>query len=425
LLKSGTLNSVSALPPQVGNLYFYYMNIFTKEQLNKTSFIFIQFLFLLIIGLFYIIPSNAQETKDFEEVTAAGKALLSTSDPKKEALKNAINNAVETAVGVQVKGDTLVQNYQLIHDRIVLKSDGYVKKWEVLKEREDGDSYLIEIKAWVGKGELNKDLFLNGIDVEMVYDWIGKPRLMILVPDYVDEKESLTTFAQAEIESLFKAKGITVLSGEQLKNIQQRDIALAFNDTKKAVALGNRFGAEIVIVGKCISQFSREIEIGGFKQVFYTSMLQAKAYRTSNAEILMSKVYTESPGETDTSAMGRFDASIKSIQNIIRSNSKDIVYQIVKNWFEGMTKAKIYQVVISNVKSDDITAIERFISTIPEVGNVFRRGFNQGVAEIEIEFGGIQSRLVDALENNRDLHLNLVGEELFRLSFEKKTDKKR
>ncbi len=391
----------------------------------KSLIILVQLLLLSVFITLQVTICIAQETKDLEEVTVTGKGLSSLSEPKKEALKNAIQNAVEKAVGVQVKGETLVQNYQLIHDRILLRSDGYVKKWEILREGEDRDSYLVEIKAWVGKGELNKDLFLNGIDVEMVYDWIGKPRLIILIPDYVDGKESLTTFAQAEIESIFKTKGINILSSEQLKNIQQKDVALAFDNPQKAVALGNRFGAEIVIVGKCISQFSREINIGDFKQTFYTSILQAKAYRTSNAEILMSKVYTEIPGETDTSAMGRSDAAIRSIQNVVRSNSKDIVYQIVKNWFEGILKTKIYQVVISGVKNTDLSTIEKFISTLPDVENVFRRSFSRGVAEIEIEFKGLQSRLVDAIENNRDLHLSLVSEEPFRLSFEKKGNKKK
>ena len=150
-----------------------------------------------------------------EEVVVTGTASVSAGDYKKEALKNAMHNAVEKAVGVQVKSDTLVKDFQLVNDRILAHADGYVKKWEVQNESETSSAYQVTIKAWVGKGTLNKDLFMNGIDVSLIYDWIGKPRVMVVVPDIVDGKEAPTTFAQTEIESLFKSKGITVLSSDQ------------------------------------------------------------------------------------------------------------------------------------------------------------------------------------------------------------------
>ncbi len=385
--------------------------------------------FVLCIQLFLFLstlvtmPAPAWATDDLAEVTATGKALLSLPDHKKDALRDAMQNAVQKAVGVQVKSDALVQNFQLIHDRILFKSEGYVKQWRVVREQPEGDSYVVELAASIGKGELNKDLYLNGIDVELIYDWIGKPRIVVLLPDYVDGKKALTAFAQSEVETLFRAKGIMVLSDEQVKSIQQRDAALAFDNPKKAVALAQRFGAEIVIVGKCISAFSREIAFDSFKAVFYSSVLQVKAYNTSNAQILMSATYTEA-GETDTSALGRTDASTRSIQNVVRSNAKDIVFQVVKHWTEGVNKPKLYQVIVSGVRHEDLSALEQFLSTMPEVVKVYRRSFNQKVAELELEFKGLQSSLVHGIEKNNALPLRLVGDEPLRISFEKRSSKK-
>jgi hypothetical protein len=365
------------------------------------------------------LQATAEVLKDIEKVTVVGRVDGSQTDPKGAALKEAFRVAVEQAVGFQVKSETMVQNAQLISDRILVKSEGYVKKWQQIREGRDGAHYFIEIEALVHRGLLNKDLFLNGIDVQQVYDWIGKPRLLVLINDNIDGKGSLTGFARAEVESLFKAKGVMVLSHEQLKNIQQRDVQLAFDRPDKAAALGKRFGAEIVIVGTCLSQFSRELDIAGFKQVFYSAQLDAKAYRTSNAEILMAKVYTETPGENDTSAMGKKDAAVRAIQNIVRISAKDIVYQVVKHWSDGLSKASTYQFIISGVKGSEATALEKYIAKLPDVLNVFRRSYNRGTAEIEVECNAPQSTLVEALENNKGVALTLVSEEPFRISFEK------
>ncbi len=391
-----------------------------KNPFTAVVFCFQLFLFL---NTLVTIPAPARATDDLEQVTATGKALLSLPDHKKDALRDAMQNAVQKAVGVQVKSDALVQNFQLIHDRILFKSEGYVKQLRVVREQPEGDSYVVEIAASIGKGELNKDLYLNGIDVEMIYDWIGKPRIVVLLPDYVDGKKALTAFAQSEVETLFRAKGIMVLSDEQVKSIQHRDAALAFDNPKKAVALAQRFGAEIVIVGKCISAFSREIAIDSFKAVFYSSVLQVKAYTTSNAQILMSATYTEVPGETDTSALGKTDAATRSIQNVVRSNAKDIVFQVVKHWTESVNNPKMYQVIVSGVQHDEVSALEQFLSTMPDVVKVYSRSFNQEVAELDLEFRGLQSSLVHGIEKNKKVPLRLVSDEPLRISFERRGQK--
>ena len=357
---------------------------------------------------------GAEQSVDLQMVVSDGTGAGS----KKEALHNAFVNAVQQVIGVQVKSETVVENAQLIKDKIYAKSDGYVKKWEEMESRKDGEQEYVKIKAWIGKGELNKELFLNGIDVEQVYDWIGKPRILVVVTDYIDEKPALSSFAQAEIEALLKSKGITVLNSQQLTAIQKRDAALSFDNPDKAAALGARLGAEIVITGKSVANFSRDLDIGGFKQIFYSTHVDVKAYRTSTAEILMSREYTEIPGDADTSAMGKHDAAVRSIQSMVKGNGKDIVYQIVKNWYEGVSKAKSYQVIITGIKNSELTGLIASLNSLQDVASVVKRSYNRGTAEIDIEYNGLQSTLSAAIENYPTVPLTLVSEEPFRISLE-------
>jgi hypothetical protein len=369
---------------------------------------------MLLTTTFSVTVAAAEQPGDWQEVLADGSGTIS----KKEALHNAFVNAVQQAVGVQVNSETIVENAQLIKDKIYAKSDGYVKKWDVVDDQKNGGLYYVKIKAWIGKGELNKELFLNGIDVAQVYDWIGKPRILVIVTDFIDGQPALSSFAQTEIEALLKTRGITILNSQQLTAIQKRDALMSFDNPDKAVALAARFGAEIVIIGKSIANFSRELDIGGFKQIFYSTQVDVKAYRTSTAEILMTRTYTETPGESDTSAMGKNEAAVRSIQSMVKGNSKDIVYQVVKNWYEGMSKAKSYQVILTGIKNSELSVLITTLTSLPDVVNIFKRSFNRGTAEIDIEYNGLQSTLTAAIENYPKIPLILVSEEPYRISLE-------
>jgi hypothetical protein len=374
----------------------------------------------LLIFLFAltITPQSVCAVQDF--VTVTGSCGTSNANFKKVALREALRSAVQDVLGVQVKSETLVKNFQLINDKILTRVDGYVRKWEVLKEENSGDEYAVTIKAWVEQGLLNKDLFMNGIDVEQVYDWAGKPRILVVVNDYIDSKQSITAFMQPQLEGLLKNRGMTILSGEQLKEIKARDVELASKNSNTAIALGKRYGAEIVIVGKTVSAFSRELDVAGFKYYFYTTQFDAKAYRTSNAEILLSKVYTDTKGEQDTSAMGKHDAAVRSISNILDQHAQDIVFNVVKHWYDGMSKGHTYQLIVSGIKSQEVTALTSYLSALQDVSAVHRRSFNRGVAELEVEYLGVQSSLIDALESGKKVPLEVIGDEPFRINLEKR-----
>jgi hypothetical protein len=388
----------------------------------KANFpVYVRTLFLLLLLLICSPCAIAEEEKDLQQLTVTGKGYLTLPDPKKEALRDAFRAAVEQAVGVQVKSESLVENMQLIKDKILVNSDGYVEKWKITREKKESDVFVVEVESWVRKGVLNKDLFLNGIDVNQVYDWIGKPRILVLMADYIDGTQALTSFAQTEVENLLISKGIKVLRDEQVKIIAQRDATLAFDNKDKAVALGQRFGAEIVIAGKCVSNFSRELDISGYKYVFYTSHMEIKIFRTSNGELMVSNMYMEVPGK-NTSALGKNDAVLRSIQNITQANAKDIVYRLVKQWFEGASKAKIYHVIVSGVKNTEVVSLIKSLEDVPDMVQVFKRSFSRGVAEIEVEYNGLQEKLSEIIESNTTLPLALSQEEPYRISFERKKE---
>ena len=71
------------------------------------------------------------------------------------AEKQAITDAVRQAVGAYIDSDTLVQNEEVIKDRILTVSNGFVKEYKVIAPARKRDDGLFEIQI-VAKVEINQ-----------------------------------------------------------------------------------------------------------------------------------------------------------------------------------------------------------------------------------------------------------------------------
>ena len=95
------------------------------------------------------------------------------------ALEDALRRAVEQVIGTMVESETLVQNFQLISDKIYTQTKGYVTNYQVVSERRDGELFRVTVKAAVDAGHLQADLQALGL----LYRRMNKPRVMIIVAE--------------------------------------------------------------------------------------------------------------------------------------------------------------------------------------------------------------------------------------------------
>lgn len=364
----------------------------------------VRFTLLALLIVTYTPLASADEIYKTE---AMGQSALGVANPEKEALRDAFRNAVEKEIGVQVKAESEVENFKLVKDKIATKAEGYVRNWKLLEEPQKKDGYLIvRISVEVFKGQINKELFLNGIDVDQVYDWIGKPRLLVLVADYMNGQYSGTNYARNKIEDALISRGIRVMSSELL---DQKGVFATY-DSERILALGKKVNAELIISGKCLSDFSREIQIGAYKQKFYTSSLQVQAWNVSSKELLFAKSYIDCNRGSDVSALGDAEAVKNSIQDCVEKTAKDVVFQTVKQWYASVNKPKIYALTIANIGYEKGIELESNIKNIKGVANLLRRGYKQGVLEMEVEYEGERVELTKALNFMKDPKIRIVSE---------------
>lgn len=87
---------------------------------------------------------QASLTEDTKTVIATGIGIDHES-----ALKQGLRSAVEQAIGVYMKSESVVENFELISDKILSHSRGYVKSYEIIRERSEGGLINMSISAEV------------------------------------------------------------------------------------------------------------------------------------------------------------------------------------------------------------------------------------------------------------------------------------
>jgi hypothetical protein len=124
--------------------------------------------FLLILALVSL-PIIAQEKATPAASATTVVVVTGVGVDADKALRNAFRNAVEQAVGLVVDAETVVKNEDVIKDQILTYSDGYVDKFDRIKEgkRDDG-LYEIKIQATVKRRQLIEKLKEEKISVAKV-----------------------------------------------------------------------------------------------------------------------------------------------------------------------------------------------------------------------------------------------------------------
>jgi len=108
--------------------------------------------------------NNAPENRDFTKVVVNGVGI-----DNDRALKNALYNAIEQAVGLAVDAETIVKNETVVKDQILTSSNAYVEKYDIIYEGKRYDGlFEIKIKASVKKKALLEKLKQSNISTKNI-----------------------------------------------------------------------------------------------------------------------------------------------------------------------------------------------------------------------------------------------------------------
>jgi len=169
-------------------------------------------LLLLIVGMNLAWSQNtgveqvrrAEITEDTRQVVVSGIGI-----DRDSAIKQGLRTAVEQAIGVFLKSETVVENFQLISDKILSHSRGYVNSFEVIDEKAESGLYSVTLSAVV----IVKQLEATLIELNLYSRPVEGENLFAKAATKIREARSAAALF-ADLRSDYPRNAIEVIFGE-------------------------------------------------------------------------------------------------------------------------------------------------------------------------------------------------------------------
>jgi hypothetical protein len=317
-------------------------------------------------------------------VQATGLGLMVQGDRAQgfeQAKKAALRQAVEEGLGTLITSQTRVQNFALLEDEILSRTEGFVSHFAVLEHGPlDAQTYQVKIDAVVQLADLH--LELEALD--LLIESAGNPYILCL------GKERYISMEGGADRGLVG----TALIGLLKKTSQRFNIAAALPegelqpspaDLGQAAALGQQQGADIVVRGEAVLQPAQGIKVPfssssleelGLHSV--AAQLRVEALWVDTGEIFASLVQVEKAADTTPQA-----AADKAIRRGVERLGKELVERLAADWREKVYSGRLIRLVVEG-EGPALRAFERdFPLQISGVEKLYPRGFDQGVGVYE------------------------------------------
>ena len=115
------------------------------------------------------------------EVEAEGQAAILNNNlagARNQALVNAQRNAVEQGVGLVLDSKTVSENFEIIRDKVLTSSQGFVTKYTILQEGPTPDQQTFRVKI---KAEVSQELLEDRLSaLRILHQAMGNKRVMVI-----------------------------------------------------------------------------------------------------------------------------------------------------------------------------------------------------------------------------------------------------
>lgn len=231
-----------------------------KELTMRTAIIWIIVFICLSADVFAF--SQAPVVVDVE---GFADILQGRKDQAREnALNNAFRLAIEQVVGVMITSKTVVQDSQLLHDKIFSKSSGFIKSYTITRESFENNACRINVRATVSTAHLQQGLS----DVGLLSIKMGKPRLALIIteqnianegaPSSLNDSSARSSIAETVIQDFLEKKGYNLVDREALVALARQEGTISASDAtipqEAAIQVATRGGAEIMIIGQSFAR---------------------------------------------------------------------------------------------------------------------------------------------------------------------------
>lgn len=347
--------------------------------------------------------------------TAAALTVEGVGYTKETAIANALRNAVERSVGVYVGGETLVKNHMLVSDKILTRTDGYVRSYNVTSTAKELGLVRVSIDAEVAEGKLRDDLVAQ----QLLYEIKNRPRIMVLLDERVEGKEMFEKTATHVLEGELLERGFKIVEPEQFQKVKEIERAKALANEDLA-SLGFRTGADLIIRGRISVAGSTPKMVYGVQ--FYTVPVQlnARIVRADNARILVTRT-----ARTKKNSREEFSAAQFGLETGARTLAEELIGALNDFWKSEAYNRNEVELTITGVEGERRRQAEAIVRSLPFVRDMALRYLEGKSALYDLRITGTVQDLRFALEGNKELGLSVLSVTANRLTIGGKSGRHR
>jgi len=356
--------------------------------------------------------STSTVSGDVQVQTAMGQAAVLGGDKpaaREKAIEDALRHAVEMAVGTKVTSTSEVQDFQSKMDQVLTHSQGFVKRYEILKEGMDGDVVQVTVRASISMAELDKDLEAMGLLMARK----GMPRTMVLIAEqnigmaapaaaWMKGGQSALVSADLRIAEntildTLKNGGFKQLIDPEIateKAVQVGGITTEIN-ASQARKLKSLTGAEVILVGQVIATSRGEMADLGPGWRSCTATISGRAVNTDNGDILSTGETTQNAAHLDDLTCGK-----EAIKKASKVFAQDMIKKIGERWSKDVSGGNEIHLTVRKVAGFKQATDFRSALThhVRGVKGVAQRSFSGGTQELDVTLVGSTEQFATELE---------------------------
>lgn len=343
------------------------------------------------------------------EITAKGYGAIYGGDKsaaRDRAIEDAQRKAVEQAMGTMISSESISQNFQLIEDRILSLSSGYIETYRIISESELDGEIEVEIAAIIGLEKIKDSLQA----IQNLLRRVDKPKIMILIAEQSIRKEetggqgtskgtatlSATSLGVAEnsLIEFFRSKGFQFVDRQALAGqIEIADPLVLVNDQKEIQRIANLTDAQVAIFGQAQARTAGNVDGISSGQ----ANISLRALKTDSGEIIAASSAHAAIPHVDPST-----ANSKALAKASHQVSQKLMDQILKQWQSETSGIRTVSLTIQGVTYSEV---KKFRDWLPKyvrgVKGIYQRSVQNRTAELDIDLQGSAQNLADDLSEKK------------------------
>lgn len=289
-------------------------------------------------------------------VEAEGSAALERSKQQasRDALDDAQRNAVAEALGVLLTSETVVKNFQLLHDKILTRVEGYVRSYEILSQSCDSTTCTTRIRATVEEMALADDVAA----LANILPRLNYPSVTVSL-----QEQALSTAAAAMPLNLLAARQ-AIESELRTKGFELINATGAASTEAQLIIRGQAY-----VQDNGASPYNERLHA-------YAATIVADICETTTGKVLAS-ASTSAITPHHSFAIGSQAALQKAAQQL----STKLSEEISAGWLQACYNEHQIRLIVSDCSFADVPLIEQQLSRIPGVIRAQQKQFSAGNGE--------------------------------------------